>query len=624
MTKRSNARALREQINDVVEALMADTPPPPIDPKLAPLLQIAADLRDLPNEDFKARLKADLQRSGSAPKPRPIPEGYHTATPCLVLRDPVDAIDFYKRAFGATELMRFADPNGQIVHAEIQVGDSRIAIAPEAPEWGNLSPQSLHGSPVPIQLYVEDVDAFAERAVGAGAQVLIPIADQFYGDRAGRLADPFGHVWIVGTHKENVSADEMQRRMEAWTHAPVAEPATAGSYRVEPYLPVEGASRLIDFLQRAFAAEERSRHTRPDGSVAHTEVQIGDSLIGIGDSLELKPAPTALHLYVADADAVYQRALHAGATSTHEPVDQPYGDREASVQDPFGNHWYIATHKGDAPEQPTRAAAYIPAGLHTISSYLHPHGAPQPIDFLKRAFGAEEAFRAQAPDGTVVHAKIRIGESVVEVGEAHGPYQPMPTVYHLYVDDTDAVYRRALAAGGISLSEPADQPWGYRNAGVRDPGGNQWWINAPTHAPRETPQKVEATMTVQATETSLHTVTPFLLVHDVHNTVDFLKTAFGAELTLLERGGDPPHDHAEMRIGDSLVMMGEAITGNAPTTSAFYLYVADVDSAYERALRAGASTQQPPTDMPWGHRMAHVKDALGNSWFIAAHKKDVQ
>jgi PhnB protein len=630
MAERRSPLALSAQFDAAVEAVMTNTPPPPLDPQLAPLLQLAADLRDLPRADFKARLKADLQRRGPAAlRAKPIPEGYHTATPCLVLRDAAAAIDFYKRAFGATELMRFAQPSGQIMHAEIQLGDSRIAIAPEAPQWGNLSPQALRGSAVPIQLYVEDVDAFAERAVAAGAKVLIPVANQFYGDRAGRLADPFGHVWIVGTHKEDVTADEMRRRAEAWRaksgHPTTPEPSTEGSYVVEPYLPVQNASRLLDFLKQAFAAEETSRHTRPDGSIAHAEVRIGDSAIGIGDSIELQPAPTALHLYVPDADAIYARALRAGATSVQEPADQHYGDREAGVKDPFGNHWYIGTHKAEAQTR-TRLAAYIPEGLHSISSYLHPHGAPQLIDFLKRAFGAEEAFRAQAPDGTVVHARIRIGESVVEMGEAHGPYQPMPTVYHLYVDDTDTVYRRAVAAGAVALAEPTDQPWGYRNAGVRDPAGNQWWINAPTKistpAGRRQPEAAAKLGAAEEPSVSFHTVTPFLQVRDVGKTVEFLKEAFGAEVIAFDRGGDPPHDHADLRIGDSMIMMGEALAGHAPTTSAFYLSVADVDAAYGRALHAGARAQQPPKDMPWGHRMAHVKDEIGNSWFIAAPKKN--
>ncbi len=592
-----------------------DAPPPPVDPSLTQLLQIAADLRDLPTEKFKARLKADLQRRGSAPPPRPIPEGYHTATPCLVLRDPVSAIDFYKRAFGATELMCFADPNGQVMHAEIQVGDSRIAIAPEAAEWGNLSPQALGGSPVPIQLYVEDVDAFAEQAVSAGAKVLIPIADQFYGDRGGRLADPFGHIWIVGTHKEDVTPEEMQRRAEAWMgeQAHAAAPAAESAYSVEPYLPVRGASRLIDFLQQAFGAQETARHTHPDGSIAHAEIKIGDSVVGIGDS---DPAPTALHLYVPDADAVYARALRAGATSTHEPVDQPYGDREASVLDAFGNHWYIATHKG---------AAYIPEGLHSITSYLHPKGAPQLIDFLKRAFEAEEAFRALAPDGTVVHAKIRIGESVVEMGEAHGPYQPMPTAYHLYVNDTDAVYRRALAAGAISLSEPADQPWGYRNAGVQDPGGNQWWINAPSEDVVLSTEKEEATMAVTPIPEGYHAVTPYLRVEEAPKLIDYLKQAFGA--TEVMRTGDPDgHFHAEVRIGDSIIMMGNAgrsYPSETPMPAAVFLYVEDADAMYRRALQAGATSLTEPQDMEWGDRMAGVKDPFGNVWYIATHKKDI-
>lgn len=615
--------SLAEQLNEAVEAMMANpnAPLPAADPRLAELLQIAADLRHLPTQEFKARLKADLQRGAAVTgNVQPIPPGHHAATPCLVVRDAARAIEFYKRAFGATELMRLADPGGKIMHAEIQIGDSPIALSDEFPEFGNHSPQALGGSPVILQLYFDDVDAVADRAVAEGATVVFPVADQFYGDRSGRLADPFGHIWIVGTHKEDVTPDEIRRRAEEWTHQQAATvPQAAGAYVVEPYLPVRGAQHLIEFLRQAFGAEETSCHKRPDGSIVHAEIRIGDSVIGAGDSemAEAEVKPTALHLYVPDADAAYRRALRAGATSMQEPADQHYGDREAGVKDPFGNHWYIGTHKAGAEKQ---TAAYIPEGLHSMTSYLHPHGAPRLIDFLKRAFGAEEAFRTQAPDGSIAHAKIRIGESVVEMGEAHGPYQPMPTVYHLYVNDTDAVYRRAIAAGGRSLSEPADQPWGYRSAGVEDPGGNQWWINTPTAAESEEPQATEGTEAEEGS-TGFHTVTPFLQVRDVRRTLDFLKDAFAAEVIAFDRGGDPPHDHADLRIGESLMMMGEAIPGYSPTTSAFYLSVASVEDAYERALRAGATSQQPPKDMPWGHRMAHVKDPLGNSWYIAEHKK---
>ena len=633
MAKRTS---LAEQLNAAVEAMMAnpDAPLTAADPRLTELLQIAADLRHLPTAEFKARLKADLQRTGAVTsKVNPVPEGYHTATPCLVIREAGHALEFYKKAFGATELVRHADPSGKIMHAEFQVGDSRIAIADEAPEWGNYSPQSLGGSPVIISLYVEDVDSLASQAIAAGAKIIFPIADQFYGDRGGRLADPFGHIWIVSTHKEDVSPEEMQRRAEAWTSeqekvVPPAEPTGESSYSVEPYFPVRGAARLIDFLKHAFGAEETSRHTRPDGTVAHAEMQIGDSVFGIGDATDVQPAPTALHLYVEDTDAVYERALQAGATSIEKPADQDYGERGGGVKDPFGNNWYIATYTGAKPGRP----AYIPEGLHSVMPYLHPRGAPKLIDFLKRAFDAEESFRAQAPDGTVVHAKIRIGESVVEMGEAHGPYQPMPTVFHLYVDDTDAVYRRSLQAGAVSLSVPANQPWGYRNAGVQDPGGNQWWINAPSHVPpiggaspsKEASMQDAAPSALRAAEPSrqdFHAVTPFLLVRDVPTTLDFLKEAFGAEVIVFDRGGDPPHDHAELRIGDSMLMMGEATPGYESTSSAFYLRVDDADAAYQRALKAGLTSMEAPQDKPWGDRMAHVKDAVGNSWFIAAHGK---
>src|SRR5271157_566043 len=146
---------------------------------------------------------------------KPIPDGYHAVTPFLVVSDAARAMEFYKAAFGATERMRMAGPGGKIVHAEMTIGDAVIMVADEFPEWGNLSPESLNGSPVRMALYVEDVDDVASRAVAAGAKVLIPVADQFYGDRSGRLADPFGHLWIVATHIEDVSPGEMQKRMDA-------------------------------------------------------------------------------------------------------------------------------------------------------------------------------------------------------------------------------------------------------------------------------------------------------------------------------------------------------------------------------------------------------------------------
>jgi PhnB protein len=146
---------------------------------------------------------------------KPIPEGYRTVTPYLIVKGAAQAIEFYKEAFGAVELMRFGDPGGRIGHAEIKIGDSPIMLADEFPEMGVRSPQSIGGSAVCLVLYVEDVDRLFEQAAKAGAKVVRPLKDQFYGDRSGTVEDPFGHVWTIATHKEDVSTEEMRRRMQA-------------------------------------------------------------------------------------------------------------------------------------------------------------------------------------------------------------------------------------------------------------------------------------------------------------------------------------------------------------------------------------------------------------------------
>ena len=153
-------------------------------------------------------------------KAKPKPDGYHTATPYLIVKNAASAIDFYTRAFGATELMRFPGPGGTIMHAEIKIGDSPIMLADECPEMNALSPPSLGGSPVLLALYVEDVDAVTQQAIAAGAKVERPVQNQFYGDRSGTLVDPFGHRWSIATHVEDVSFEEMQRRMAAMMKNP--------------------------------------------------------------------------------------------------------------------------------------------------------------------------------------------------------------------------------------------------------------------------------------------------------------------------------------------------------------------------------------------------------------------
>ncbi len=148
-------------------------------------------------------------------KVKPIPDGYHAVTAYLIVRGAGRALEFYKEAFGAEELFRFDMPDGQIGHAEIRIGDSPIMLADEAPEIGYKSPQAYGGTPVSLVIYVPDVDQRFAQAIAAGAQVLRPVKDQFYGDRSGTLADPFGHVWTLATHKEDVPLDEMKKRAAA-------------------------------------------------------------------------------------------------------------------------------------------------------------------------------------------------------------------------------------------------------------------------------------------------------------------------------------------------------------------------------------------------------------------------
>jgi PhnB protein len=149
---------------------------------------------------------------------KPIPDGYHAITPYLVMKNAASAIDYYKRVFGATEIMRMDAPGGRIGHAELRFGDAVVMLADEHPEMNAVGPQSLGGTSVGLLLYVPDCDAVFHAAVAAGAKSEQPLTDQFYGDRSGTIVDPFGHKWTIATHKEDVAPEEMQRRMENMAH----------------------------------------------------------------------------------------------------------------------------------------------------------------------------------------------------------------------------------------------------------------------------------------------------------------------------------------------------------------------------------------------------------------------
>jgi len=251
---------------------------------------------------------------------------------------------------------------------------------------------------------------------------------------------------------------------------PTATFMRPGFHTITPYLVIPRAAQLIEFLKTSFGATERLRVPVPDGPglIMHAEVSIGNSIVEVADANEAFPAaPTAIHLYLSDADAAYDRAIQAGATSLYPPVDQPWGDRQGAVKDASGNVWYIATAGSWTPD---------PGELLAVQPYLHVHAADKMIPFLQDAFGAEALGVAKSPEGVVLHATIKIGNATLEIDEAQGDFQPMPCHLHLYVPDTDATYDRALRAGAISQEAPATKDYGDRSAGVKDPWGNSWFL----------------------------------------------------------------------------------------------------------------------------------------------------
>ena len=252
-------------------------------------------------------------------------------------------------------------------------------------------------------------------------------------------------------------------------------PAKPTSFRREnfpniaPYFLVKDAPRFIDFLVSAFAGAERIRVPRPDGSIMHAEVAVGNSVIELGDANEQYPRRAmATHLYVPDAHATFAQALEAGATSICAPYDEhPSGDLWGAVKDPFGNTWYIATRKGWSSG---------PEGFLTVQPYLHLRDAHNMIPFIERAFGARTTGLHQSPDGIVHHATIDVAGATFEIDEAQGEVLPTQSYLHVYVPDTDALYAQAVAAGAKGVTPPYTAPYGDRAATVADSFGNTWFL----------------------------------------------------------------------------------------------------------------------------------------------------
>jgi uncharacterized glyoxalase superfamily protein PhnB len=247
-------------------------------------------------------------------------------------------------------------------------------------------------------------------------------------------------------------------------------PVPEGYRNVTPYLVVRGVARLLGFLKSAFHAEETVRAEEPGGKISHAAVRLGDSMLEMGDvgGTEHQPLLAGLHYYVRDVDSVYNSAIQAGAKSLYTPRQMDYGDREGGVEDPAGNHWYIATHNA--------GSNYRPALLQDLNPSLSVKDAAGFLSFVQSAFGAKTLAKHETNTGTIGHAKFQIGDSVLELAEAHGQWGPRTVALHYYTPNCDDVFNPALRAGARILQPMKDQFYGDRGGGLLDNWGNHWYI----------------------------------------------------------------------------------------------------------------------------------------------------
>jgi len=240
---------------------------------------------------------------------------------------------------------------------------------------------------------------------------------------------------------------------------------------IVPFLQVHNAERYVAFLSSVFDASLEPATQYSDLPIPHRRVHIGNSPLEIAETTaEFPPTRIALHAYFPDADALYARAIEAGVKSLMAPVDQPYGDREAAIEDAAGNYWYVATHTAST-------SGHVPVGLRTITPYLHIVGAAGFIRFVEHAFEAATEESHTSPDGSVLHAKVSIGDGMLELSDAHDESHPMLSAIHLHVRDLDAAYQRALKSGATSLRKPIGRD-GERMACLTDAFGHSWYLDA--------------------------------------------------------------------------------------------------------------------------------------------------
>jgi PhnB protein len=266
-----------------------------------------------------------------------------------------------------------------------------------------------------------------------------------------------------------------------------------------------------------------------------------------------------------------------------------------------------AMNEGTGQGAAARAVHYMRPGLTAITPYIVINRAAEFIEFLKVAFGGVERLRVPTPDGKIMHSEVSIGNGAIEVGDTPEQYSSAPTDIHLYVDDPDATFARALQAGATSIYPPTDDhPSGDRWGALKDQFGNNWYIAKPrgwTPGPE-----------------GLRSVQPYLHLRGADKMIPFMEAAFGAETMGLHKSAEGIVHHATIRIGNATLEIDEAHGEYQPKPCHLHIYVPDTDATYAQALRAGATSIEIPQDKPYGDRSAGVKDAFGNSWFIATYK----
>jgi PhnB protein len=301
---------LSDRLDEVIDALR--------DPELAPLARVAADLRHYPRRDFTSRLRTQLERRTTMTTATLAPgirEGFTTVTPYVWVPDRGLA-DFLIRTFDAVETRVDENP-GHGIHRELRIGSSMVMIGETGRTDVPARSQAFH-------VFVDDADATFARALAAGAMSLGEPEDRHYGERTGFVADAYGNQWFIATALGPQSLGHALRT-------------------VTPYLFADDVDGYMKFLTRAFGAVEETRAEQPGGVIPYARMRVGDAAVEFGTHT---PMPGAYFLYVSDPDAVYEQALAAGATSLSAPADQPSGLRIGFVEDPLGNHWYIARPAG--------------------------------------------------------------------------------------------------------------------------------------------------------------------------------------------------------------------------------------------------------------------------------------